>query len=478
MTVIVQPGTDSNGKPQPIVYDTDTKKIIVDSNGYVLNGGQKLVNVPSKADYASTAKTQTLGWQEALDYADATLQNVKVAPATYLINEQINFMQHSYAILDGGGSTIKANASMTAILAVNYEFTLNPINPAIGWDQTIKNITFDGNGLAEYGLSIISGFGHLIENVRGTGTTSYWIYVNGTDYPGGIRIVNANDDSLSPGAGLYVNTGGGNILRLSNSSFNGNSNINSYFAFISHTLFKGLTISGNLFNFSGCYLYAVQSSNYTDSYSNYYIVLPTTTQVKFSGCVFDTDGAPTNHNIDIISANSGGTATASANTITVESCIFYISSAMVSSQNAYLFAVYGGSTGNLLITGKNNAIISASAGNVYTSPESFDFFFINVKFSNIELTSTGTINYAPPQPTTPAVPASGTAQENTNPYPVDVYLYGGTVTELQITKNGTAYTVFSNSTGLALSGQAYRLNPGDSITVTYTAAPSWEWLSD
>ena len=117
MTVIVQPGTDSNGNPQPMVYDQDTGKVIVDSNGYVLNGGQKLVNVPSKADYASTAKTQTLGWQEALDYADATLQNVKVAPATYLINEQINFMQHSYAILDGGGSTIKANASMTAILA-------------------------------------------------------------------------------------------------------------------------------------------------------------------------------------------------------------------------------------------------------------------------------------------------------------------------------------------------------------------------
>ena len=86
-------------------------------------------------------------------------------------------------------------------------------------------------------------------------------------------------------------------------------------------------------------------------------------------------------------------------------------------------------------------------------------------------------NY-PIEPTTPSVPASATAQENTNPYPVDVYLYGGTVTEIQITKNGTAYTVFSNSTGLALSGQAYRLNPGDSITVTYTAAPSWEWLSD
>ena len=81
-------------------------------------------------------------------------------------------------------------------------------------------------------------------------------------------------------------------------------------------------------------------------------------------------------------------------------------------------------------------------------------------------------------PSTPTVPASGTAQENTNPYPVDVYLYGGAVTEIQVTKNGTAYTVFSNSSGLALSGQAYRLKPLDSITVTYTTAPTWEWLAE
>ena len=78
----------------------------------------------------------------------------------------------------------------------------------------------------------------------------------------------------------------------------------------------------------------------------------------------------------------------------------------------------------------------------------------------------------------PSVPASGTAQENTNPFPIDAYIYGGTVTEIQITRNGTAYTVFSNSTGSALSGQSYKLNPGDSITVTYTTAPTWEWLSD
>ena len=84
----------------------------------------------------------------------------------------------------------------------------------------------------------------------------------------------------------------------------------------------------------------------------------------------------------------------------------------------------------------------------------------------------------PPSISTPSVPSSGTAQQNTNPYAVDVYVYGGDVTEIQITKGGTAYTVFSVSTAIAMSGQAYKLNPGDSITLTYSTAPSWEWLSD
>ena len=81
-------------------------------------------------------------------------------------------------------------------------------------------------------------------------------------------------------------------------------------------------------------------------------------------------------------------------------------------------------------------------------------------------------------PTTPAVPVSGTAQQNTNPYPVNVYIYGGTVTQIQITK-GTgriAYTVFSNTAGIALSGQTFKLDPGDEIAIVYCTAPLWVWV--
>ena len=103
----------------------------------------------------------------------------------------------------------------------------------------------------------------------------------------------------------------------------------------------------------------------------------------------------------------------------------------------------------------------------------------NVRVHNVELVSGASLSGDWENiPTTPSVPASATAQQNTNPYPVDVYIYGGDVTEIQITRNGTAYTVLSVSTAIAMSGQAYRLNPGDSITLTYSTAPSWEWLAE
>ena len=102
----------------------------------------------------------------------------------------------------------------------------------------------------------------------------------------------------------------------------------------------------------------------------------------------------------------------------------------------------------------------------------------SVNYGGIELpANVGYNNYSLSD--SPSVPASGTAVQNTNPFAINVYIYGGDVTEIQITDSrGTAYTVLSVSTAIAMSGQAYKLNPGDSITVTYSTAPSWEWLSD
>ena len=74
--------------------------------------------------------------------------------------------------------------------------------------------------------------------------------------------------------------------------------------------------------------------------------------------------------------------------------------------------------------------------------------------------------------TTPSVPTSGTPQTNSNPSTVNVYLYGGTVTAINYTPSS------GSSTQVGTSGPAtVRLNPGDSITLTYSAAPTWKWVA-
>lgn len=67
----------------------------------------------------------------------------------------------------------------------------------------------------------------------------------------------------------------------------------------------------------------------------------------------------------------------------------------------------------------------------------------------------------------PAVPASATAYTNTNGVDCTVYIAGGTVTVIAV--GGTA-------TG-AIAG-AFRVAAGQTITLTYSVAPTWTWFGD
>ena len=95
----------------------------------------------------------------------------------------------------------------------------------------------------------------------------------------------------------------------------------------------------------------------------------------------------------------------------------------------------------------------------------------------VPITSTEQIPHFHVTPSTPAVPTSGTAQKNTNAYTVEVYLSGGSATQVQVTRGTTTYTVWSSSTATAIPPLTIRLNPGDSITLTYTTAPTWTWTA-
>ena len=151
----------------------------------------------------------------------------------------------------------------------------------------------------------------------------------------------------------------------------------------------------------------------------------------------------------------------------------FIASTSINSNMNYIFQLASGSSsagiGYLAI--KGCASFGGSTGTLFASG-------IGVTESDIEPIEGSSTVYSSikPAPTTPTVPASGATQQNTNRYRVNVYLNGGTVTEIQITRNGTFFPVFSSSTGIALTGQAYELNPLDYIIITYTTAPTWTWL--
>jgi hypothetical protein len=91
--------------------------------------------------------------------------------------------------------------------------------------------------------------------------------------------------------------------------------------------------------------------------------------------------------------------------------------------------------------------------------------FINVNINNFSIT-------------TPSIPSSGTAVTNTNPIDITVYLNGGTVTTVNKISGGNTYTVFSNSSGASLDNLPVHLRPNESISITYTAAPTWIWVPE
>ena len=189
MTVIVQQPTDSNGNPQPMVYDSDTGKIIVDHDGYVINGSKRLVNVPTVSEYVNSPKTTTAGIQEALNYGTY----VVLREGSFLIYEPIvlpkgrhligsGFGNNNNDFYDqtappvsptniGAGSWLIAQASMSAVITTNGNL------PA---QCEIRNLRIESNYLAEYGLNLSAGTefpgdaisGLILEDIAATNATN------------------------------------------------------------------------------------------------------------------------------------------------------------------------------------------------------------------------------------------------------------------------------------------------------------------
>lgn len=68
----------------------------------------------------------------------------------------------------------------------------------------------------------------------------------------------------------------------------------------------------------------------------------------------------------------------------------------------------------------------------------------------------------------PAIPATTVAVENTSGFKMWVEIAGGTVTAVKV----------DNVTIGARTSGAFFVRPGSTISITYSAAPTWQWFYD
>lgn len=109
----------------------------------------------------------------------------------------------------------------------------------------------------------------------------------------------------------------------------------------------------------------------------------------------------------------------------------------------------------------------ASPGDEYSLVDSMRFAAVPTIVGHLgKITNSNNYNPTGPQ-TAPTIPASGTALTNPFPFDCTVYVSGGTVTAIAV--GGTA-------TGLT-SGAIF-IPAGETITLTYSAAPTWVWIGN
>ncbi|GJM84118.1 hypothetical protein HMSSN139_66140 [Paenibacillus sp. HMSSN-139] len=110
-------------------------------------------------------------------------------------------------------------------------------------------------------------------------------------------------------------------------------------------------------------------------------------------------------------------------------------------------------------SGKNIIVGNNVSGNTLAQIQLAGSLGTDVAYNNIGYNPIG---YLP----TPVVPATQTPMTNVYGSPVDVYVYGGTV--MEIYKNGMLIT--------GMTSGKLTLYPGETISLTYSAAPSWTWF--
>lgn len=126
-------------------------------------------------------------------------------------------------------------------------------------------------------------------------------------------------------------------------------------------------------------------------------------------------------------------------------------------QYGVAFTAPGSGSNNVLA----DCILSGNAVQAtYQLTSATDWRVIN----NVGVNPIGPFNGTAPAPANPSVPATTVAQTNNYGYPCLVTISGGTVTVIKI-----------NSVTTGLTSGAFTVGAGETIAITYSVAPTWQW---
>ena len=196
MTVIVQPGTDSNGNPQPMVYDSDTGKVIVDSNGFIVSGGQKLVNIPSKADFVSTPKTQTSGLNEAYIYSKSLAPNTV---SIYLFGSNIEISSDVHWDITGSSQGVNIHGISSATIT-----TSNNSAVYLGTNMNVDAVGFDCNVVINQQTNVTLTRNSFINNVYIVAPSTAIQFTDGNYFFRSILYTSSVATTVTSGGGAKI----------------------------------------------------------------------------------------------------------------------------------------------------------------------------------------------------------------------------------------------------------------------------------
>jgi len=409
---------NSNPPNTAVLFDSITLGKIVDSFMYTVNNGNSAIS--NGTGSIQVDSTEIYGsWQNAFNFGNTD-----------------------------GESNIDVTNSIIGINRTGSQGIQGVNNTAYGPDYLVSN---GGNGTVKF--SVVNS--HLINaNINANSSTNNMYVLMRDNYIDAALII------------TNLNTSGGGYLYLDveDNVFQGN-NVNQVFSpTVNAVLSYSAVIKRNKFYLSspndfiemrssGSLLFEDNDVYVSGGFINFILVANST--VSGNGVY-----KIINNNFYFQTAPSSSTA------------FYLVLSTLGSGNTAYLpggGVVFKGNVINLPTTNVTWGGFVGSDGATIDNPSAL---FVDLD-NTFNLSG---INLPYPSVTTPAVPSSGTAQSNTYPYPVEAYISGGSATAVQVTRGGSTYTVWSSSTATAIPPLLVRLEPGDSIVLTYSTAPSWVWL--